>query len=151
MKGNRSKDIEKIKETLQYYTDAFKENNYKKIINSFHPEARVVWVNYEDNTIFIKPCASWKNEFESIKGKNRDIKFKTVVEKIDCTGTAAIARLKWIIETPEETRFTTDYLTLLKFDTNWLIVNKSGHYDFKPKEGHENRRSLDKDNSCHKT
>jgi len=122
---NVTEEVIMIEKVLQIYADAFHEYDIKKIRKTFHPQMRVNSVNrgtYEFKNQY-RPLAVWQEILDEHKKAN--IKFETEIEKIDQTGTAAVARMKWIAYTPKGTFETTDYLTLLKIDNQWLIVNKS--------------------------
>ena len=79
-----------------------------------------------------RPIFRWKEAFS--KQKTEKTKFDITIGDIDQTGTSAIAIMKWIAYLPNRTGYTTDFLTLLKIDERWQIVNKTYDIHFKEKE-----------------
>ncbi|MFX0122967.1 MAG: nuclear transport factor 2 family protein [Candidatus Hodarchaeota archaeon] len=119
-------DIEKITTTLRNYSEAFKDWNYSKIVQAFHPDVSISYV--EDGELNIrKPYSQWKEIFKKNKEKDPGIIYDINLEHIDHSNTIAFARMKWLIESQKIIEDTVDYLILMKFDSDWLIVNKMVH------------------------
>ncbi|MFX0151566.1 MAG: nuclear transport factor 2 family protein [Candidatus Hodarchaeota archaeon] len=123
MVNKSTEDIEKITTALKFYSEAFKEWNYSKLVKAFHSEASISYV--ENNELVIKkPYSIWKDIFDKNRNKDPGIKYDILLEHIDHSNTVAFARMKWLIESPGKIEDTIDYLILMKFDSDWLIVNK---------------------------
>ena len=112
---------------LRSYVEAFDEWNIDKITNVFHPEVRVNSVDTEKNEFECqtRSIGVWKEVFENHQKDN--VKFKTQIEFIDQLGTSAVVRMRWLTTKENFRAVTVDYLTFLKVDGDWLIVNKTCH------------------------
>jgi hypothetical protein len=123
MVNKSTEDIEHITTTLKFYSEAFKELNYNKLIKAFHSEAKISYVK-NNELIITKPYLIWKDIFNKNKKKDPGIKYDILLEHIDHSNTVAFARMKWLIESPGMIEDIIDYLILMKFDSDWLIFNK---------------------------
>jgi len=126
--SNEPDEVRAIEELLKTYTEAFQEWNIECINSTFHPSMRVNSVNkeIEDFTNQYRPYAVWKETLAEHKAEG--IKFETDILHIDQRGTAAVAVMNWKTFTTSGTVNTTDFLTLLKIDEKWKIVNKSCNF-----------------------
>ncbi len=128
-KPNRNipNELELITLKLKTYAEAFDEWDIEKIRNVFHPEVRVNSVDVETNKFKCqtRSIGVWKEVFEN--HQKDDVKFKTQIEFIDQLGTSAVARMRWLATKENFKSVTVDYLTFLKVDGDWLIVNKTCH------------------------
>ncbi len=132
MKINDPSEIKLITKTLQNYTKAFQKWDIIKLVAAFHPEAKIAWYIPERGEYISGMCYSWVRSFIENKKEKLVIIYSTFDEKIDQSGTAAYVRFRVLIEDKENSRDTTDYLTLLKFGEEWNIVHKSGFTIDKP-------------------
>ena len=132
-------ELKAIEEVIQNYGEAFNEWNIEKLVNSFHPEARTVWFIPERGGYITGMCYGWVRSFVRNQKEDLSIKFHVTPEEIHQKGTAAYARVRFLIDDPEGPRDTTDYLTLIKFGSNWNVINKSGFTEDIPKEEFERR------------
>ncbi|MCK4896840.1 MAG: nuclear transport factor 2 family protein, partial [Candidatus Heimdallarchaeota archaeon] len=128
-KTNRNipNELELITLKLKTYAEAFDEWDIEKIRNVFHPEVRVNSVDDETNKFKCqtRSIGVWKEVFENHQKDN--VKFKTQIEFIDQLGTSAVVRMRWLATKENFRAVTVDYLTFLKVDGDWLIVNKTCH------------------------
>ncbi|MCK5305497.1 MAG: nuclear transport factor 2 family protein [Candidatus Heimdallarchaeota archaeon] len=128
-KSNRNipNELELITLKLKTYAEAFDEWDIEKIRNVFHPEVRVNSVDIETNEFNCqtRSIGVWKEVFENHQKDN--VKFKTQIEFIDQLGTSAVVRMRWLATKENFRAVTVDYLTFLKVDGDWLIVNKTCH------------------------
>lgn len=128
-KTNRNipNELELITLKLKTYAEAFDEWDIEKIRNVFHPEVRVNSVDSETNKFKCqtRSIGVWKEVFENHQKDN--VKFKTQIEFIDQLGTSAVVRMRWLATRENFRGVTVDYLTFLKVDGDWLIVNKTCH------------------------
>lgn len=132
MKINDPSEIKLITKTLQNYTKAFQKWDIIKLVAAFHPEAKIAWYIPERGEYISGMCYSWVRSFIENKKEKLVIIYSTFDEKIDQSGTAAYVRFRVLIEDEENSRDTTDYLTLLKFGEEWNIIHKSGFTIDKP-------------------
>ncbi len=130
---NDPAEIKQIQHVLRTYAEAFHEWDIEKIRETIHPEMRI---NLFDKKLeklknMFRPLPMWKESFEH--HINEGITFDITFGDVDQTGTAAVATMKWIAHTPNGTGDTLDFLTLLKIEDKWFIVNKSCDIDFEKK------------------
>ena len=105
-----------IRATIQHYFDGGME-----VRKAFHPSARMTFV--ADTGLTIVPIETYIARAEEGARRNpanRGWPERRIAE-IDITGDAAVAKLE--LASPQAA--VTDYMTLLKIDGAWLIVNKS--------------------------
>ena len=115
----RWSDEAAIRQTLQYYFDGGKNADSVTLRKAFHPEARMLFA--KDDTLVVVPIAAYITGSGSRKIKPGEVdSTKRKVASVDVVGDAAIARL--VIERPN--MVITDYMSLLKVDGRWQIVNK---------------------------
>ena len=120
-------ELERITLKLKMYGEAFDEWDIEKIQSVFHPEVRVNSVDSETNKFKCqtRSLGVWKEVFE--QHQEEEVTFKTQIEFIDQFGTSAVVRMRWLAMKENYKTVTVDYLTFLKIDGDWLIVNKTCH------------------------
>jgi protease I len=108
-----------IRQTVQYYFDGGKNRDSLTPRKAFHPEARMHFVR--DGKLVVVPIAEYITRVgsEQLKPGEVDSTERKVVS-VDVVGDAAVARL----ELKRPNALLTDYMSLLKVDGRWLIVNK---------------------------
>jgi len=120
----KATDIELIQETVQYYFDGIYHSDVEKLKNAFHPNSQVI--GYFDGSL----------SFESLDGFLEFVKatpapsesgeeYDMGIVSIDVTANEAVAKVANLYL---GLKFT-DYLSLLKVDGNWVIVNKIYYYE----------------------
>ncbi|NPD88815.1 MAG: hypothetical protein HGN29_08815 [Asgard group archaeon] len=131
---NNPEEVEKIERVLKTYADAFHELDKNKVVQVFHNDMKVNSLDVENNKFRnrFRSLADWREVIDNHKRMN--ISFKTEVEKIDQLGSSAVAKMRWFAFREDGTSETVDFLTLLKVDGRWLIVNKTCYSQFKPKK-----------------
>ncbi|MCG3258780.1 MAG: nuclear transport factor 2 family protein [Candidatus Heimdallarchaeota archaeon] len=120
-------EIESIEKTIQLYEEAFNEWDISKLVRAYHPDSMVYWFVPESNRFYNGLCYRWVEEFVKNQVERPEVNYYVNIERINQYGTVAYARVRFLIEDPQDYRDTTDYLTLMKFDSQWKVVNKSGH------------------------
>jgi Putative lumazine-binding len=108
--------------TVQRYFEAHATGMGEHIEQAFHPQARIQSV--KDG----KLASLTRDEFTArFSGKPADdeAKRKRRIASIDIAGDAALAKVE--LDYPD-VRFV-DYLSLLKLDGKWVVVNKIFHAD----------------------
>lgn len=110
-----------VKVPLENYIKAHATGDPEYARKAFHTEGNMIWIRdgkYSSDTFdaFIKRAFTGKPAADEEKRKdNRRI------EAVDVTGNAAVARI--VLDYPN-VKFV-DYMTLLKINGEWKIVNKS--------------------------
>ncbi|MCP4274707.1 MAG: nuclear transport factor 2 family protein [Gammaproteobacteria bacterium] len=120
-------DIELIQKTVQYYFDGCYHSDVEKLKKAFHPNSQVI--GYFDGSLSFESLDGFLEFIKatpapSESGEEYDMK----IVSIDVTANEAVAK---VTDLYLGLRFT-DYLSLLKVDGNWVIVNKMYYYE--PKE-----------------
>ena len=108
-----------VRQTVQYYFDGGKNRDSVALRKAFHPEARMLFA--KDGKLVVVPIGEYIARVAGDSGKPGEVdSTKRRVTSVDVTGDAAIARLE--LERPDAVL--TDYMSLLKVDGRWVIVNK---------------------------
>jgi hypothetical protein len=108
-----------IRQTVQHYFDGGKNRDSVALRKAFHPEARMLFA--KDGKLVLVPIGEYiagsaKNK---LKPGEVDSTKRRVVE-VDVAGDAAVAKLE--LERPDA--LITDYMSLIKIEGRWQIVNK---------------------------
>ena len=108
-----------IRQTVQYYFDGGKNRDSLTLRKAFHPDARMLFTR--EGRLVVVPIGEYITRVGSEKPAPGavDSTVRKVVS-VDVEGDAAVARLE--LEHPDA--LLTDYMSLLKVDGRWLIVNK---------------------------
>jgi hypothetical protein len=106
-----------IRQTVETYLHGLKFNDVESFKKAFYPEAKLFFVK-KDGTLGQLTQEQWYKGFAASAGKEEQGTLKIVA--LDRTETAA--SVKVFEDYPTSTY--TDYISLLKFDGEWKIVNK---------------------------
>ena len=108
-----------IRQTVQYYFDGGKTRDTLTLRKAFHPDARMLFAR--DGKLVVVPIGEYiaRVGSESLEPGEVDSTERKVVS-VDVVGDAAVAKLQ--LKRP--TAVLIDYMSLLKVDGRWLIVNK---------------------------
>ena len=107
-----SADEAAIRATVQHYFDGG-----MSVRKAFHPTARMTFVR---DSLMVVPIEDYIRRAEANAGQGGGWREKRIAS-IDIANTVAVAKL----ELASGDNRVTDYMTLLKIDGEWLIVNKS--------------------------
>ena len=115
----RAQDTEEaaVRQTLDYYLQGHATGNGEFHKKAFHPEAKLFWIR---DGQFAQRTSAEYIAGSSGKPAPDEAQRKRSIASVDVTGNAAIAKI--ILDYPSG-RFT-DYMSLLKVDGQWKIVNK---------------------------
>lgn len=108
-----------IRLTVQYYFDGGKHRDSLTLRKAFHPDARMLFAR--DGKLAVVPIGEYITRVgsEQLEPGEVDSTERKVVS-VDVVGDAAVAKL----ELKRPNTILTDYMSLLKVDGRWLIVNK---------------------------
>lgn len=108
-----------IRQTVQYYFDGGKNRDSLTLRKAFHPDARMLFAR--DGKLVVVPIAEYITRVGSERPKPGEVDstLRKIVS-VDVVNDAAIAR----IELKRNDALLTDYMSLLKVDGRWVIVNK---------------------------
>ena len=106
-----------VRQTVETYLHGLKFNDVASLRKAFYPEAKLFFVK-KDGSLGQLTQEQWYKGFEASAGKEEQGDLKVV--SVDLTGNAASVKVRE--EYPNS--IYTDYVTLLKLDGEWKIVNK---------------------------
>lgn len=109
---------EAVKVPLNNYLQAHSTGNGDLIRKAFHTDAKLFW--YRDGKLMTRTAEEFAAGFNG-KPAADEAQRKRNIEAIDITGNAAVAKI--VLDYPA-TKFT-DYMSLLKIDGEWKIINKT--------------------------
>jgi hypothetical protein len=117
-------DLELIQQTVQYYFDGLYYSDIEKLQVAFHPNSQVI--GYFQGTLMFNSLVQFLEFVKTTpapaeSGENYDMR----IVSIDMTGTEAVAKVDDLYL---GFRFT-DYLSLLKVDGTWVIINKTFYHE----------------------
>ena len=107
-----------VRASLQHYLDGHATGQREVMARAFHPEARLTFMR--DGQVAILPVEDYLAGMRGTPPAD-EAERKRWIESVDVAGDAAAAKV--ILDYPD-VRFV-DYMTLLKKDGEWRIVNKS--------------------------
>ena len=108
-----------VRQTVQYYFDGGRNRDSITLRKAFHPEARMLFAR--DGKLAAVPIGEYISRVGSEQRKPGEVdSTERRVVSVDVVGDAAVAKLE--LKRPEA--LLTDYMSLLKVDGRWLIVNK---------------------------
>ena len=117
-------DIELIQQTVQHYFDGLYDSNLESLTQAFHPKAQIIgyfqkdllFMSREQFLEFIKNTPP-----PSANGETYDMK----IVSLEITGNEAFVK---VADLYLGFRFT-DYLSLMKIEGVWVIVNKTFYHE----------------------
>lgn len=112
----RQRDISDIRDTVQRYIGRSGHDRVADLRQAFHPDAKLLFTN--DNGYNQLPFADWIVRIE--QSNSAPAERTETISSIDVAGNAAMAR----VDLGYADIHITDYLSLLKIDGEWKIVNK---------------------------
>lgn len=108
-----------IRQTVQYYFDGGKNRDSLALRKAFHPDARMLFAR--DGKLVVVPIGEYITRVGSDPlGPGEVDSTERKVVSVDVVGDAAVAEL----ELRRPGALLTDYMSLLKVDGRWQIVNK---------------------------
>ena len=128
MMHKQTDDIDLIMKTVQYYIDAVTNIELSKVKKAWHKNGQRIFVDKKSNEIVFLESPV-KDDVKKIESALKDTKQRCLIESINKTGTAATAKIKWFVESPDWIGTEINYLSLLKREDKWEIVGKIAHKD----------------------
>jgi len=108
-----------IRQTVQHYFDGGRNRDSLALRKAFHPEARMLFAR--EGKVVVVPIGEYITRVGSEKLEPGEVdSTQRKVVSVDVVGDAAVAKL----ELKRPGALLTDYMSLLKVDGRWLIVNK---------------------------
>jgi hypothetical protein len=106
-----------VRAVVENYLRGLKFNDVESLKKAFWPDAKLFFVK-ADGTLGQLTQADWYAGFANSAGKESKADFK--ITALEVTNDVASAK---VVETYPSSRYT-DYLSLVRFDGKWMIVNK---------------------------
>jgi Putative lumazine-binding len=120
----QSGDEADIKRVVNDYFEGFKKADFDQLRRAFHPECRVFSAGKGKVSVFSQE--DWYGALDRMPPEIMErLDPKSKILSIDVSGSAAVVKTN--IRFPEVNY--TDFLSMLKVDGKWIIVNKT--YDTK--------------------
>ncbi len=115
-----------VRQAIEYYFQGHATGNGEHHKKAFHTEAKLFWIR---DGQFTQRTSAEYIAGSSGKPAADEAQRKRSITMIDITGNAAVAKV--VLDYPQA-RFT-DYMSLLKINGEWKIVNKTFVVEPKPK------------------
>ena len=106
-----------VRQTVQNYLHGLKHNDVESLKKAFYPEAKLLFVR-KDKQLGQLTQEQWHKGFAASAGKEE--KGDLSITSVDITGDAASVK---VVEVYDQSKYI-DYLSLLKLNGEWKIVNK---------------------------
>jgi len=113
----KTSDEAAVRETVEHYLYGLKHNDVASLKLAFYPEAKLFFVK-RDGQLGQLTQEQWYKSFAASAGQEEKGDLK--ITAVDISGNAASVK---VVEVYDTTKYI-DYLSLLKFDGGWKIVNK---------------------------
>ena len=113
---------EQVREAIQYYFQAHATGNGEYLREAFHPVANLYFVR--DSELAQYTLEEYIALFDGTPGSDEDQRIRSI-DNIEISGNAAIATIT--LDYPNG--IYTDYMSMLKIDGQWKIVNKTFYLD----------------------
>ena len=121
-----------IRQTVQHYFDGGRNRDSLALRKAFHPEARMLFAR--EGKLVVVPIGEYITRVGSEKLEPGEVdSTQRKVVSVDVVGDAAVAKL----ELKRLGALLTDYMSLLKVDGRWLIVNKIFTRETRPEHAGE--------------
>lgn len=115
-----------VRKPLESYLRGHATGDSAHFRAAFHPEAKLFWIR--DGKLMQRTSAEYIAR-ASGKPADDEAQRKRRIESLDIAGNSAIAKI--VLDYPEV--LITDYMSLLKVDGEWKIINKIFYVDSKTK------------------
>lgn len=110
-------DEEGVRAALQFYLDGHATGDASIMARAFHPEAKLFWIR--DGKLNQRTLAEYLSGFTGAPAEDEDQRQRRIAQT-SISGTAASA----MIELDYPGAYIVDYMSLLKIQGEWKIVNK---------------------------
>ena len=114
-----------VREALSHYLQGHATGKGEEFSKAFHPESKLFWI--ADGGLKTRTSAEYIAGATGKPAPDED-KRRRKITMVDIAGNAAVARIE--LDYPD-VKFT-DYMSLLKIDGRWQIVNKIFYADRRP-------------------
>jgi len=127
--SGRDSDEAAIRRTVQYYFDGGRTGDSLALRKAFHPDARMLFVR--EGKLAVVPIGDYiRRVAEGKPAAGTPDSTQRRIASLDVVGDAAVARLELV----RPDMVVTDYMSLLRVEGQWVIVNKI--FDRQATQGH---------------
>jgi len=148
MKENSILEILKIKKTVHEFYNGIFEHNFEKICSVFYPEGKSMGYSSKRKMIGIVSRDHWKEMFENNPVNPKHTHHFEILN-IEYFETAATVLINIWEEFDDVRMEYKDFLSLLKLENKWQIVNKVFHSESKRIE-EESKEHIEEEKMKHK-
>ncbi|MEL6534401.1 MAG: nuclear transport factor 2 family protein [Bacteroidota bacterium] len=110
-------DYQLIEQTVQYYLEGDSQKDFQTVSKAFHPESLMMHVSREGQYQTYEALEVFRGQ----EGREPETNRSHQIAFMDVFGNAAVAKV--VVTYPRGQ--VTDYLSLLKIEGQWQIVNKT--------------------------
>lgn len=115
-------DYDPVLVVVKQYLEGLYQRKIEVLEQAIWAENQNIGISAED-TFWLKDFEFWRQKCQTQPPMDmNNVEF--MVESIDIWHRAAVARVKMTIRHPDRTYECMDFLSMLKFDEGWKVVNK---------------------------
>ena len=123
MASIKNPDLDKITQTVQYYFDGMYHSDTETLKKAFDPDA-FLHGYFEDQLVHL-PFNAWLKQVESRPAPSKSGEaYEMKIVSVDITDNIAQVKVFDLYMG----KYFTDYLSLIKIEDNWVIMNKMFHH-----------------------
>lgn len=111
-------DLEQIREVIGYYFEGHATGVASHFEKAFHSEAKLFWIR--DGQLSQRTSAEYISRARGVPPEDESERKRRIVS-IDVSGTAAVVKVE--LDYPSALIY--DYMSMLKVDGSWKIINKT--------------------------
>ncbi|GAB5520075.1 MAG: nuclear transport factor 2 family protein [Rhodothermales bacterium] len=111
-------DLAQIEQTIGLYFQSHATGDAQYARQAFHADAKLFWVR--DGAIHQRPVGEWLSGFNGTPSDDEAQRERHIVD-INQSGDAAVVK----VELDYPGALIHDYMSMLKLDGRWVIVNKT--------------------------
>ncbi len=121
--SGKNTDLDKIVQTVQHYFEGMYHSDTESLKTAFDPDAFLH--GYFEGQLVHLPFNAWLKQIESRPAPSKnDEPYMMNIVSVDITDNIAQVKVFDLYMG----KYFTDYLSLIKVDDNWVIMNKMFHH-----------------------
>lgn len=121
--SGKNTDLEKITQTVQHYFDGMYHSDTASLKKAFDPNAFLH--GYFEGRLVHLPFNDWIKQVESRPAPSKSAEaYDMKIVSVDMTDNIALVKVFDLYMG----KYFTDYLSLIKVEDNWVIMNKMFHH-----------------------
>jgi hypothetical protein len=121
--SSKNTDLDRITQTVQYDFDGLHHSDTEALKKAFEPDAFLH--GYLEGQLVHLPFNAWLKKIESRPAPSRSGEaYEMKIVSVDMTDNIALVKVFELYQG----KYFTDYLSLIKVEDNWVIMNKIFHH-----------------------